>query len=194
MAATPFNKRRTDGPKGADQDSPRPLVGATKTKRHPSDLITQAKKIPAPLAPFKAFLRRAQVADRVQVEKQGLSYITVQRLMSKINYTPADMQRLMGISRSAYMRKMAAKQSFSGVPGQTLIGLVDLINRADDMLSAEQDSPIVRDFDIEKWVGEWIRTPQPALGGREPSELMDTPTGRTCVMRLLGSLQSGAYL
>ena len=38
-----------------------------------------------------------------------------------------------------------------------------------------------------------IERPQPALGGRKPADLIDTPTGVEVVARLLGSIESGAY-
>lgn len=51
-----------------------------------------------------------------------------------------------------------------------------------------------RDFDAAGWFAKWILIPQPALGGRSPSELLGTPTDRELVRRLIGSLGSGAYL
>jgi len=73
------------------------------------------------------------------------------------------------------------------------VGLMELINRVEDMLAAERDNEQARGFDVEKWVGEWIQRPQPALGGLAPADVMDTPTGRASVMRVLGAIQSGAY-
>lgn len=48
-------------------------------------------------------------------------------------------------------------------------------------------------FDAVKWLGQWLERPQPALGGRRPADLMDTPTGMEMVAGLLGSIRSGAY-
>lgn len=157
--------------------------------------ISNSRNEPVPTAPgpLRAFLRRARSLDRIQVERQGLSYITVQRLMTEIDFTAADMQRLMSISRSAFRRRIVAKRQFAGAYGLTLIGLLEFINEAEDMLASLDDTQPAADFNIQRWVGSWMRTPQQALGGAEPLELMDTPTGRACVMRILGSLQSGSY-
>ncbi|MFO1356707.1 MAG: MbcA/ParS/Xre antitoxin family protein [Gammaproteobacteria bacterium] len=61
----------------------------------------------------------------------------------------------------------------------------------------EPDRPASRsggaDFNAARWLGKWIETAQPALGGRKPADLLDTPTGLDMVSRLLGSIQSGAY-
>ena len=48
-----------------------------------------------------------------------------------------------------------------------------------------------RGYDAAKWLGVWIERPQPALGGRKPADLIDTPTGIEVVARLLGSIESG---
>lgn len=88
---------------------------------------------------------------------------------------------------------MKEKSLFAGTPGQSVVGLMELINKVEDMLAAERDNAEAADFDVGKWVGAWIERPQPALGGLAPAELMDTPTGRESVMRVLGAIQSGAY-
>ena len=61
-------------------------------------------------------------------------------------------------------------------------------------LAAQSTHPDAASFDAARWLGEWIRKPQPALGGRRPEELLDTPTGRAAVMRVLGAMESGAFL
>lgn len=73
------------------------------------------------------------------------------------------------------------------------MGLMEIINKIEDLLAAEQENVEVKDFDVERWVGQWIKRPQPALGGIPPGELMDTPAGRERVMRLIGAIQCGAY-
>jgi hypothetical protein len=87
---------------------------------------------------------------------------------------------------------MKEKALFSGTPGQSVVGLLELINKVEDMLLAEQGDALTG-FDVEKWVGQWIQRPQPALGGMAPADLLDTPSGRESVMRVLGAIQSGAY-
>lgn len=55
------------------------------------------------------------------------------------------------------------------------------------------DSTAGEQFDAGAWLGKWIELPQPALGGRRPSDVLDTSTGFQVVSRLLGSLTSGSY-
>ena len=48
-------------------------------------------------------------------------------------------------------------------------------------------------FDAARLLGQWLKSPQPALGGREPAEPFTTRLGREAVAKLLGAIQSGAY-
>lgn len=46
---------------------------------------------------------------------------------------------------------------------------------------------------VRRWLGTWLSTPAPALGGHAPLTLLETADGRRLVGDLLGSLESGAY-
>lgn len=142
---------------------------------------------------FRIMLRTAPLADRVRIERDGVPYAVVKNLIDDIGVSSSDFRIYVGIPKATFTKKMKEKALFSGTSGQSVVGLMDLINKVDDMLAAETDNEEARNFDVEKWVGEWIQRPQPALGGLAPAELMDTPTGRASVMRVLGAIQSGAY-
>ncbi len=148
---------------------------------------------PVQVPRFRALLRTAPLRDRVLIERVGVPYQVVEGLISRIGVSTTDFQRTIGIPKATFIKKMKDKARFAGSSGQSVVGVLELINRVEDMLAAERDNPEAQGFDVEKWVGEWIQRPQPALGGLAPAELMDTPTGRESVMRVLGALQSGAY-
>lgn len=57
----------------------------------------------------------------------------------------------------------------------------------------EAQDHVSDDFDAEIWLNSWIETPQPALGGRTPSDLLESDDGLEIVRRLLGAAASGAY-
>jgi uncharacterized protein (DUF2384 family) len=48
-------------------------------------------------------------------------------------------------------------------------------------------------FDAHKWIGDWLESPLPALGGLKPADYMDTMEGQEMVSTLLAQAQSGAY-
>jgi uncharacterized protein (DUF2384 family) len=80
----------------------------------------------------------------------------------------------------------------TGRSGQAAIGMVRLLGIAQEVVR-DSTAEEAQGFDAAKWLGQWIERPQPALGGRKPSELLDTPTGVEVVARLLGSIRSGAF-
>lgn len=153
----------------------------------------QYDKVPARLEEFKEYLRVADVTDLMTVERKGVSSSIVKSVLDETGWMAVDMQRLMGVSRSTFTLKMKSKETFDGTHGQSLFALVELINMVDDMLAAKIDDPRAQQLDPLAWLGKWMKTPQPALGGREPSQFMDTPLGRQSVKRLLGSLESDSY-
>ncbi|MGN6313896.1 MAG: antitoxin Xre/MbcA/ParS toxin-binding domain-containing protein [Rhodanobacteraceae bacterium] len=65
----------------------------------------------------------------------------------------------------------------------------ELVKIVEDMIPEGKGD----DFDAGRWVGRWLDTPQPALGGVPPKEFLGTADGRATVRRLLGSIESGAY-
>jgi uncharacterized protein (DUF2384 family) len=72
------------------------------------------------------------------------------------------------------------------------IGMSNLLVQAREIV-ANSTGAEAQDFDSAAWLGRWIETAPPALGGREPADLIDTPTGAEMVAKLLGSIESGAY-
>lgn len=68
-----------------------------------------------------------------------------------------------------------------------LTELVELLTR----MVAESGDPA--GFDAAAWTARWVDSPVPALGGQRPRDVMATPEGRALVLRLLHSMQSGAF-
>ncbi|MCC6507420.1 MAG: DUF2384 domain-containing protein [Aquimonas sp.] len=181
-----------------------PLVGSKRTTTaHATEpgktvadrgAVGTASKIrtPVKVQAFRALLRNAPLAERVAIERDGVPFQVVQGLIAGIGVSSVDFQRYVRMPKATFTKKMKEKALFSGTSGQSVVGLLELINKVEDMLLAEPGDALAG-FDVEKWVGQWIQRPQPALGGMAPADLMDTPSGRESVMRVLGAIQSGAY-
>lgn len=67
--------------------------------------------------------------------------------------------------------------------------LVALAQWMGDGSSREQ----AMDFDTERWLKQWLRQPQPALGGARPIDLLGTQAGTQTVLQVLAAMESGAY-
>lgn len=148
---------------------------------------------PVKVDAFRTLLRTAPLSERVRIEREGVPYQVVKGLIEDIFVSSSEFQTFVRIPKATFTKKMRERSLFAGTTGQSVVGLMELINKVEDMLAAEQDNEAAKDFDVERWVGQWIQRPQPALAGLAPAELMDTPTGRASVMRVLGAIQSGAY-
>lgn len=131
--------------------------------------------------------------QRIHAEREGVPGILVKDLAKRLGWANVRMFEVIGIPRATAEQKTSAKTPIAGAAGQAALGMVRLLGMARDIV-ANSKTPQAKDFDTAKWLGQWIELPQPALGGRKPADLLDTPTGVETVVRLLGSLESGAYL
>ena len=102
------------------------------------------------------------------------------------------MFEILGVPKATAEKKIAAGDVLSGSGGRAALGMAKLLGLAKEIVE-NSTAPEAKDFDAAKWLGQWLERPQPSLGGRRPSELLDTPTGLGVVTRLLGAIESGAY-
>jgi len=49
-------------------------------------------------------------------------------------------------------------------------------------------------FDVDRWLEAWIQLPQPSLGDKKPLDLLGTELGIDAVAKILGAMESGAYV
>jgi putative toxin-antitoxin system antitoxin component (TIGR02293 family) len=130
--------------------------------------------------------------ERVEIERHGVSGAFIKEFSRKLGVPAIRVFKILGVPRATAAKKAAAGQLVKGSGGQAAVGMIRLLGIAEEIV-ANSTAENARDFDAAKWLGIWIERPQPALGGRKPADLLDTPTGVEVVARLLGSLESGAY-
>ena len=137
-------------------------------------------------------LARATPLQLVEIERQGVLGSFIKDLAKRMEIPSSRIFTMLGIPKATAEKKAAAGDRVQGRGGQAAIGMVRLLGIAQDII-ANSTAPEAKTFDAAKWLGQWIERPQPALGGRKPADLLDTPTGVDVVARLLGSIESGAY-
>ena len=128
----------------------------------------------------------------VEMERRGVPGSLVKEMAVKMAGPAVRMFSYLGIPKATVEKKAAGKEMIAGAGGQAALGMVRLLAIAQAMVQ-HSDAPGAKGFDSAKWLGQWIERPQPALGGRRPAELLDTPTGTALVARLLGAIESGTY-
>lgn len=173
--------------------SNRPRNEAAKpVKKATVSTLVRTRKVPK-YVEYRRALRSAPIKEKILIEREGVPYGIVKTLLDETGLSATDFQRAVKMPKATFSKKMKDRSTFAGSTGHSVVGLLELINKVEDILAAQADNPEAKGFDVERWVGEWIQQPQPALGGFAPADIMDTPTGRASVMRVLGALQSGAY-
>lgn len=141
---------------------------------------------------FVVVVAHATPYQLVEIERRGVDGRFLKDLSKRLEISQLHVFDMIGIPKATAEKKVAAGEVISGSGGQAAIGMAKLIAKASEIV-ANSTALEAEDFDAAKWLGRWIDIPQPALGGRKPSELLDTPTGLEIVLRLLGAIESGAY-
>lgn len=142
-----------------------------------------------------AYLRHMHEAtpmQMIEIERQGVAGSFIVDLSARMDLPPSRLFAILRVPKATAARKVAADDLVDGRAGQAAVGMVKLLGLAQAIVS-DSTATEAESFDAVRWLGQWIERPQPALGGRKPSDLLDTPTGVDIVARLLGALQSGAY-
>jgi len=181
-----------DRPTSKPSSPRRRKVPAARSRLRPPGRRT-AKEQLAEVSHYVARLQRATSLDLVQMEREGVPGALIKNIGVRINVPMQRLYDMLGAPKATMERKAASNKPVTGAVGQSTLGLVRLLARAESMV-AESTSPGAKGFDTARWLGEWLETPQPALGGRRPAEMLDTPTGVAIVEKTLGALASGSYL
>jgi uncharacterized protein (DUF2384 family) len=141
---------------------------------------------------FVGRIAQATPLELVALEREGVHGRFVKDLPPRLGIPALRLFKILGLRKAAVEKKARAGEAIAGTGGQTALVLAKLIAKAQAIV-ANSTARDAKEFDATKWLGRWLETSQPALGGREPSELIGTPTGADVVSRLLGAIESGAY-
>jgi putative toxin-antitoxin system antitoxin component (TIGR02293 family) len=140
---------------------------------------------------YVATVERATPMQKIELERAGVPGRLIKDLSTRMKLPTSRMFGILGLPKATAEKKAAQGESVAGSAGYSAIGMAALLAKAQEM--ATDTAATEARFDAGAWLGRWIELPQPALGGRRPSELLDTATGVLVVSRLLGSLVSGSY-
>ncbi|MGH8118607.1 MAG: antitoxin Xre/MbcA/ParS toxin-binding domain-containing protein [Rhodanobacteraceae bacterium] len=126
---------------------------------------------------------------RIALERSGTPVERAEAIRHELGMEVSEFSDVLGIKLATYKRKKAERGALKGSYGYAVSDVEDILTSVRDLLPDDK-----RDFDVARWFAGWIKVPQPALGGHRPEELLDTPTGRQMVRRVVGAMASGAYL
>ena len=131
--------------------------------------------------------------QRMRAERRGVAPKLVKSMAKTLKIPNVRFYQLIGIPKATAEKKASTDTPIAGAAGQSALGVIRLLGIANSIV-ANSDATEAEEFDTAKWLGQWLERPQPALGGRKPADILDTPTGIDTVAKLLGAIESGAYL
>lgn len=126
----------------------------------------------------------------VEATKAGVSPKMLNVLSSELGMPKEGMAERLGLASSTVRNKTATSKLLSTDDSEKVIGMSRLIGQVQAMVN-EAGNP--EGFDAAAWLANWMEQGLPALGGRKPSEYMDTAVGQALVSQLLDQIRSGAY-
>lgn len=141
---------------------------------------------------FVTLLSQATPMELVEAERHGIDSIFLKDLSKCMDIPAVRIFDIVGIPKATAEKKVASKASITGASGQAALGLARLLSIARSIVD-NSTADEAKDFDVAKWLGQWVERPQPALGGHKPADLISTPTGLDMVTKVLGAIESGAY-
>jgi len=137
-----------------------------------------------------ATLSRATTIERVEIVKAGVPAKFLVYIADRMSISKEQLYTTIGVSRATVDRKVRAKKLLSQDESERTLGLARLVAQAESMVK-ESGNP--ENFDAARWLAKWLEIPQESLGGKRPSELIDTADGRGLVADLIARAQTGAY-
>jgi putative toxin-antitoxin system antitoxin component (TIGR02293 family) len=131
--------------------------------------------------------------DQVELEREGLPAAVVADLAQLMAVPRMRIFEMMKVPRATIEKRIADAGVLTGVANSRVLNLLRLLAHAREILE-DSTSAEAEGFDVARWLGRWIETPQPSLGGKKPADLLDTEAGVGLVDRTLGAMRSGVYL
>lgn len=131
--------------------------------------------------------------DRIELIRQGVPAKEFKLFASSLGIVQEKLCRMLDIAPATMNRKAAQDQALSRDESEKVIGLAKLVGQVETMLEQSGDPALMQDFDVSRWLAGWLAEPVPALGGKSPSEYLDTLEGQALVSSLLAMMQTGAY-
>ena len=184
--------RRDDGTSTAAVPCSAAKAGNPATPRRKAKTVGISYKRSKGVADYVRAVAGATPIEIIAIERQGMPGTFINDLSKRMGLPISRMFDILGVPNATVRKKVAAGENIDGCAGQSAVRIVKLLGIAQNIVS-NSTAVEAKNFDSIQWLGQWIERPQPALGGRKPADLIDTPTGGWIVARLLGSLESGAY-
>ncbi len=103
----------------------------------------------------------------------------------------ADVMAIIGVSQTTFRRKEEANEPLPDVAGHRVMGFLRVAATLRRLLEESGDPDLLKEFDLEGWVAQWMREQLPELGGKTPAEMLRNPEGQRAVEQVLERMRGG---
>lgn len=103
----------------------------------------------------------------------------------------ADVMDIIGVSQTTFRRKEEANEPLPDVAGHRVMGFLRVAATLRRLLEESGDPDLLKDFDLDAWVAQWMREQLPELGGKTPAEMLRNPEGQRAVEQVLERMRGG---
>ena len=145
----------------------------------------------AALQPMLARVKDWPPAHLFDAVDQGVPTHVVLLLASAFGDTAASMMNLIGVSETTFRRKEEAGEPLPEVAGHRVMGFLRIVATLQRLLAESGDAEALAGFDLEAWVGAWMRQASPGLAGKTPAQMLRNPEGQRAVEELLERMRGG---
>lgn len=124
----------------------------------------------------------AEPIHRIELIRARVKQSRIRNLAKSLGVAESTLVADLGI-------RLGSGERFGQAPSERVIGLMSLIGRVEAMVARHGATG----FNAAKWLGTWLNSPLPALGGVRPGSYLDTMTGQYLLNELIAMTESGAY-
>ena len=103
----------------------------------------------------------------------------------------ADVMDIIGVSQTTFRRKEEANEPLPDVAGHRVMGFLRVAATLRRLLEESGDPELLKDFDLEAWVAQWMREQLPELGGKTPAEMLRNPEGQRAAEQVIERMRGG---
>ncbi|MFN9309690.1 antitoxin Xre/MbcA/ParS toxin-binding domain-containing protein [Gemmatimonas sp.] len=143
-------------------------------------------------APRLRMLLGLEPMARIDLVRAGVDPVVVDDLDTTLGVGKERLLKGLGVAPQTVSRNRRLQTPLNAADSERVVGLAQLLERVARWTPS--DEAAAAGFDPFAWLGTWLTSPNPALGGQRPLALLDTSDGRLLVDGVLATMESGAYV
>lgn len=128
--------------------------------------------------------------DRIELLRAGIESVVLIEIARAIGRSAPELIELLQLARRSPVVAVQQGARLTTEQSERVLAFLRLIEIVEDMVMVASSE---KAFNAPRWIGDWLATPCPALGGRRPATLTDTIEGFRVLGQMLSQILSGAY-